>query len=199
MRPGDIKYKDLNNDGVINGMDQRPIGYSSGGGTPIFNYGFNFSFGWKNFDLAFDLTGSAFSSFQMNWESRNPFHDGGNNPQYYMEDTWRLSNIWDADSELIPGKYPTLLIGNSGHSNYWTSDFWNYNVRYIKLRNLEFGYTVPKHILSRAGINDLRLYISGQNLFSISNLPGMDPEISSSSGLQYPTTRVFNIGLNLKF
>lgn len=199
LRPGDIKYKDINNDGVINGMDQRPIGYSSGGGTPIFNYGFNFSFGWKNFDLAFDLTGSAFSSFQMNWESRNPFHDGGNNPQYYMEDTWRLSNIWDADSELIPGKYPTLLIGNSGHSNYWTSDFWNYNVRYIKLRNLEFGYTVPKHILSRAGINDLRLYISGQNLFSISNLPGMDPEISSSSGLQYPTTRVFNIGLNLKF
>ena len=123
LRPGDIKYKDVNGDGVINSLDERPIGYREDS-TPILNFGLNFSFGWKGFDLAFDFTGGAMGSWYQQWEQRNPFHDGGNNPQYYMEDTWRLSDIWDADSELIPGKYPMLLIGNSSHSNYWNSTFW---------------------------------------------------------------------------
>ncbi|SCM57918.1 putative protein {ECO:0000313/EMBL:CEA16138,1} [Petrimonas mucosa] len=131
LRPGDIKYKDVNGDGVINWLDERPIGYRQDS-TPIFNYGMNFNFMWKGFDLAFDLTGGALSTWYQEWEQRNPFHDGGNNPQYYMENTWRLSDIWDADSELIPGKYPMLLIGNSNHSNYWNSTFWKKNVRYLK-------------------------------------------------------------------
>ena len=198
LRPGDIKYKDVNGDGVINSMDYRPIGYREGS-TPILNYGLNFSFAWKGFDLAFDLTGGAMSSWYQNYEQRNPFHDGGNNPQYYMEDTWHLADIWDANSELIPGKYPMLLIGNSSHSNYWNSSFWMRNVRYIKLRNLEFGYTVPKHITQKALISDLRLYVAGTNLFTITNAPGIDPESDESNGLGYPTTRIINIGLNLKF
>lgn len=200
LRPGDIKYVDQNGDGLINDMDKRVIGYNtSSANNPIFNYGLNFSFGWKGFDLAFDLTGSALSSYLQSYENRNPFHDGGNNPQYYMEDTWRLSDIWDANSELIPGKYPTLLIGNSSHSNYWSSTFWMHKVRYMKLRNLEIGYTIPKQILSKAMISDLRVYIAGQNLLTVSNLPGVDPEITQTSGLVYPTTRIINIGINLKF
>lgn len=198
LRPGDIKYKDVNGDGVINGMDERPIGFREGS-TPVINYGLNFAFGWKGFDLAFDLTGGALGSWFQDYEQRNPFHDGGNNPQYYMEDTWHLADIWDANSELIPGKYPMLLIGNTSHSNYWNSTFWKKNVRYIKLRNLEFGYTIPKHILQKALISDLRVYVSGTNLFTISNLNGTDPEQSENNGLGYPTTRVINIGLNLKF
>ena len=85
-----------------------------------------------------------------------------------MEDTWRLSDIFDANSEMIPGKYPTLLIGNNAnnHSNYWDSSFWKYNVRYLKLRNLEFGYTFPKEWLQKCRINSLRLYLAGQNLFN---------------------------------
>ena len=133
------------------------------------------------------------------WEQRNPFHDGGNNPQYYMEDTWRLSDIWDADSELIPGKYPMLLIGNSSHSNYWNSTFWKKNVRYVKLRNLELGYTLPKHIVEKALISDLRFYVAGTNLLTFTNAPGIDPESTEGNGLGYPTTRIINIGVNLKF
>ncbi|MEG1586032.1 MAG: TonB-dependent receptor [Bacteroidales bacterium] len=198
LRPGDIKYVDKNGDGIINGMDERPLGYREGG-TPILNFGLNFSFMWKGFDLAFDLTGGGLNSRYQDYEQRNPFHDGGNNAQYYMEDTWRLKDIWDPNSELIPGKYPTLLVGNSGHSNYWKSDFWMHNVRYLKLRNLEFGYALPKSLLSKAYISDLRIYVSGQNLFTLSNTPGIDPEIENASGLAYPTTRIINIGLNLKF
>lgn len=198
IRPGDIKYVDQNGDGVINYMDERPLGYREGG-TPIVNFGLNFSFQWKGFDLAFDLTGGGLNSRYQDYEQRNPFHDGGNNAQYYMEDTWHLADITDANSALIPGKYPTLLIGNSGHSNYWKSDFWMHNVRYMKLRNLEFGYSLPKTLLSKALISDLRVYVSGQNLLTLTNTHGIDPEIENSAGLAYPTTRIVNLGLTLKF
>lgn len=198
IRPGDVKYKDVNGDGVINGMDERPIGYRQDS-TPIFNFGFNFSFLWHGFDLAFDLTGGALNTWYQEWEQRNPFHDGGNNPQYYMENTWRLDDIWDANSELIPGKYPMLLIGNSSHSNYWNSTFWKKNVRYLKLRNMEFGYTVPKTLVNRASISDLRFYLAGQNLFGLTNLIGVDPEINDTNGLAYPTMRIINVGVTLKF
>jgi len=198
LRPGDIKYKDINKDGIINSLDERPIGYSESG-TPILNFGINLTATWKGFDLGIDFTGGALSSFYANWEQRNPFHDGGNNPQYYMEDTWHLADIWDAESELIPGKYPTLLIGNSSHSNYWNSTFWKKNISYIKLRNLELGYKLPKQILQKALINELRIYIAGTNLFTLTNKEGFDPENTSGSGLQYPTTRIINLGMNLKF
>lgn len=197
QRPGDIKYKDVNGDGVINTMDERPIGYRQDG-TPILNYGLNFSFGWKGFDLSFDFTGSSMSTWFQSAEMRNPFQGGGNSPQFYMEDTWHLSDIWDADSELIPGKYPTMLIGNDTHSNYWNSTFWKHNVSYIKLRNLEFGYTLPKRLLSKVHISQLRFYIAGSNLFTITNVP-VDPETTEGNGLGYPTTRVVNLGVNLKF
>ena len=116
-----------------------------------------------------------------------------------MEDTWHLADIWDANSELIPGKYPMLLIGNSSHSNYWNSTFWKKNIRYVKLRNLEFGYTLPKFLVQKANISDVRFYVAGTNLLTFSNAPGVDPESTETNGLGYPTTRVINVGINLKF
>lgn len=198
LRPGDIKYKDVNGDGIINGMDYRPIGYREGS-TPILNYGMNFMVSWKGFDLAFDITGGGLGSWYQQWEQRNPFHDGGNNPQYYMEDTWHLADIWDANSELIPGKYPTLLIGNSSHSNYWNSTFWKKNIHYAKLRNLELGYNFPNKVLEKCKMTGLRLYVMGTNLLTFTNAPGIDPETSEGNGLAYPTTRIINIGATVKF
>ena len=197
LRPGDLIYKDVNGDGRISDMDMRPIGYQRGN-TPTLNYAFNFYFKWKDFDLSFDLTGGAFNSYSRSSETKVPFHDGGNNPQYMMEDSWHLSDIWDADSELIPGKYPTLLLNNSGHSNYWESTFWTTNVRYIKMKNLELGYNLPKRYLEKVNMSDLRIYFSAQNLFTISNTD-LDPEVDLDTGIAYPTTRVMNIGLTLKF
>jgi hypothetical protein len=154
---------------------------------------------WKNFDLGIDFTGASGYTFQQNWESRNPFHDGGNNPQFYLGNQWHLSDPTDATSALIPGKYPTIIVGNGGHSNYWNSTFWKYNGRYIKLRNLELGYNLPKAWVSRVGMSKARLYTMAQNLFSIDNLDGIDPEITSDSGVQYPTNRVISVGVNVTF
>ena len=160
----------------------------------------NFAFGWKGFDLAFDLTGGALSSWSRNWEGVRPFHDGGNNPQYYMEDTWHLADIWDADSEYLPGKNPVIIAGNNNHSNYNRhSTFWTVNTKYLKLRNLEFGYTFPKVLLSKMQMSDLRLYVSGTNLFTLTNTFHTDPETTNEAGLDYPAARVINVGLNIKF
>ena len=198
LRPGDVKYVDQNGDGVINGLDERPIGYRQGS-TPILNFGLNFSFAYKGFDLALDFSGGGMYTFYKEWEMRNPFHDGGNNPQYYFDDAWKLSDIWDANSELIPGKYPMLLIGNSAHSNYWNSTFWKQNIRYIKLRNLDFGYSLPNRILEPLSITGVRVYFSGQNLVTLTNLIGIDPEMDATNGLGYPTMRIMNFGINVKF
>lgn len=199
LRPGDIKYVDQNGDGIINDMDKRPIGYKEDS-TPVLNFGFNLAFAWKGFDLALDFSGAGMSTWNPTLIQKIPFNNNGNNPAYYMEDTWRLSDIFDANSELIPGKYPTLLIGNNAnnHSNYWESSFWKYNVRYLKLRNLEFGYTFPKEWLQKCRINSLRLYLAGQNLFTLTNVP-IDPEVSAGNGTAYPSMRIINLGLTLKF
>jgi TonB-linked SusC/RagA family outer membrane protein len=200
LRPGDIKYEDVNGDKRIDGLDERPLFFREGG-LPYLNFAITLGAEWKGIDLAADFTGAAFASYTPDWEGRTPFHDGGNNPQYYMSNQWRLSDPTDPNSELIPGKYPTLLEGNGSHSNYWKSDFWTMNVSYIKLRNLEIGYTIPKKWVGKAGIEKLRIYTQMQNLFSIDNLGDVeiDPELTGGSGVQYPTNRVFNIGISLTF
>lgn len=200
LRPGDIKYNDVNGDKVINGLDQRPIGYRQGG-LPYLNFALNLGFGYKGFDIAADFTGASFASYRANWEGMLPFHDGGNNAAYYMENQWMLSDITDPNSELIPGKFPTLIRGNQNHSNYWHSDFWVMNVTYLKLRNLQLGYTLPSQLTERWGFKNIRVFSMMQNVFSIDNLGKMkiDPEITAESGVQYPTNRVINVGLNLTF
>lgn len=199
LRPGDIIYQDVNNDKTINWLDERPIGYRRGN-TPILSYGINGSAQYKSIDFSINLTGGAFNSWYQDWEQSRPFHDGGNNAQYYMEDTWRLSDIMDPNSELIPGKYPTLLIGNAWHSNYWYSSFWLHNVSYLKLRDLQIGYTIPQSLSSKLSISSCRIYFSGQNLLILKNTQNnIDPEAENEAGLQYPTTRVMTVGLTLKF
>jgi TonB-linked SusC/RagA family outer membrane protein len=200
LRPGDIKYEDVNGDKRIDGLDERPFAYREGG-LPYLNFAITLGAEWKGIDFAADFTGAAFASYTPDWEARNPFHDGGNHPQYYFDNQWKLSDPTDANSALIPGKYPTIIEGNGGHSNYWKSDFWTMNVSYIKLRNLELGYTFPKKWVSKVSIDRLRVYTQIQNLFSIDNLGEIeiDPELTGGSGVQYPTSRVINIGVSITF
>jgi len=198
LMPGDIKYKDVNGDKVINSLDERPIGYRQDA-TPILNFGLNFAFNWRNFDLAFDFSGTAFSSYYQRYEQAVPFQNNGNNPTEVFDDAWHLADVWDANSELIPGKYPMARLNMGDHSNYWNSTFWKHNVTYVKLRNLMFGYNLPTKWLSKAKISAVRVYFSGQNLFAISNVQGVDPEQQDENGLGFPTMRMYNFGLNLKF
>ncbi|WP_418696574.1 SusC/RagA family TonB-linked outer membrane protein [Bacteroides sp.] len=196
--PGDIKYKDQNKDGVINYLDERPIGYRVDS-TPTINFGINLSASWKGFDLAMDWTGSGMTSWNQCYETARPFQNDGNSPDEVLKDAWHISDIWNADSEIIPGKYPMIRLNTDETSAYDKSSYWLHNVTYVKLRNLEFGYTLPKLWLRNTGVGSVRLFFSGTNLLTISNLSVMDPECASDNGLDYPPMRVFNFGVNLKF
>jgi TonB-linked SusC/RagA family outer membrane protein len=196
--PGDFKYEDVNGDKIINGMDQRPIGYAQGA-QPYMSFGINGSVGWNGFTLRFDFAGAAMQSYLRDWELRYPFQNNGSSPAYMFTDRWHREDPYDPNSRWIAGTYPAIRKNNTSHVNYQTNDFWITNVRYIRLRNLELGYNFPKTWLKRWGINAFRIYVNGTNLFSLDNVKEyeIDPEISSANGLVYPQQRLYNFGFNL--
>jgi TonB-linked SusC/RagA family outer membrane protein len=197
LLPGDFIFKDVNGDGLVNGMDERPIGYAVGA-NPYMSFGLNGSAQYKGFSLFFNFAGASMQSFVRDWELRYPFQNNGTSPDYMFEDRWHREDPFNADSPWIAGTYPA--VRRSNHINYSRhSNFWLTNVKYLRLRNLEIGYQIPSTVLSKIGVNALRVYASGTNLFSIDNVKdfGIDPEISSGNGLVYPQQRLFNFGFNL--
>lgn len=197
--PGDIKYEDVNNDGVINWLDEQPIGYPDGW-APFLSFGGQFNFQYKDFDLNLVFNGAAMQSWFQNYELRNAFHAGGNSPAYLLTDNWHRADPYDPNSEWIPGKYPAVRNNTSG-PNAANSDFWLHNVRYLRLKNAEFGYNFPKKVIDELGLSKFRIYVSGSNLFSIDNVHqyGIDPEIQANAAVVYPQQRTFLLGFNLTF
>jgi TonB-linked outer membrane protein, SusC/RagA family len=201
LLPGDLIYKDQNGDGVINDQDNRPIGYP-GGKNPITNFGFNISLSWKGFDMNADFSGGANYSYNRSWEMRWPYQNGGALLKDISDSHWHRENPADVNSAWIPGKYPAMRFNNGGHSNYNTnSTFWLTNVRYLRARTIELGYSLPRNVLAKVHMQKIRLYVNTYNLFTIDNLKsvGIDPEIMDENGLQYPQSRLVNVGANLTF
>lgn len=198
LLPGDFIYQDVNGDGIINEMDERPIGYTQGT-LPIFTYAVNGSFEWKSFSLSFDLVGAGMQTFMRDWELRHAFQNNGTSPDYMFEDRWHREDPYDPYSAWIPGTYPATRRNNNNHANNRTNDFWVTNVRYLRLRNLELGYTFSENITKSLGISRLRIYANGTNLLTFDNVKafGIDPEITSTNGLVYPQQRLYNFGFNL--
>nr|WP_321412583.1 TonB-dependent receptor [uncultured Carboxylicivirga sp.] len=199
LLPGDLIYKDVNGDGTIDGRDERPIGYALDQ-NPILNYGFNISMAYKGFDFRADFSGGSMYSYNRNWEMRWPYQGDGALLADFYNDRWHRADPYDINSEWIAGKYPALRYNKGGHSNYnKQSTFWLTNVRYLRLRTMELGYTLPKDLVGKVGIENLRLYVSTYNLFSLDNLKdaGVEPEVMDQNGLQYPQNSMVNIGVNL--
>ncbi|PWG81257.1 SusC/RagA family TonB-linked outer membrane protein [Pararcticibacter amylolyticus] len=197
--PGDLIYKDVNNDGIINWMDERPIGYPTGW-APMMSFGGRIGLDWKGIDLNIDLAGGAVQSWFQDYELRNAFHGGGNSPAYLLEDRWHRANPYDPNSEWIPGYYPAIRNGNTG-PNSANSDFWLTNVRYLRVRNLELGYNLPRAITSKIRAEKVRFYVNGSNLFSFDNVSKfqIDPEIEARAAVVYPQQKVFMLGFNMTF
>lgn len=197
--PGDLIYQDVNGDKIINFMDERPIGYARGA-QPYMSFGINGNVAYKGFTLRFDFAGANMQSYNRYWELRYPFQNNGSSPAYMLTDVWHRADPYDNNSAWIPGKYPALgTIIRNGLGNDRNSDFWITNIRYIRLKNLELGYNLPKTFLKRFGISALRFYVNGTNLFSLDNVKEfeIDPEISAENGLVYPQQRLVNFGFNL--
>ncbi|WP_229208829.1 TonB-dependent receptor [Dyadobacter luticola] len=198
LLPGDLIYKDVNGDNVINNLDERPIGYTTSG-QPNINFGLNFAVQWKGISFNADFSGGAMYSWNQNWEQRWAYQNDGALNKIFL-DRWHRADPFDLNSEWIPGKYPALRYNDGGHSNYnKNSTFWLHNVKYIRARTIELGYSLPKSLLEKVKLQRARIYINGYNLFSIDNLKqfGVDPEIADDNGLQYPQNKFVNVGINL--
>jgi hypothetical protein len=199
--PGDLIYKDVNGDGVINYLDERPIGYLQGG-TPLVTFGINTSLGYRNFTFNFDIVGAGLQTYQREWEQLIPFQNNGTSPNYMFEDRWHHADPYNADSPWVPGKYPAIRRDAGGQANYnRRSDFWIKNVKYIRLRNVEVAYNLPKSLLSKVSLSGVRVYVNATNLFALGSLNDIDtdPEIISTNGLVYPPQRLFNTGFSVTF
>jgi len=196
--PGDYIFKDVNGDGIINSLDNRPIGYAEGA-TPYMNYGIVGNVMYKGFTLTFNFSGATMQSFYRNVELKYPFQNNGNSAEYMLTDVWHHSDPFDLTSPWIPGTYPALRKDLNSHVNYTRSNVWVTNVNYFRLKNLELGYDLPKKLIKKVGISKLRVFVNGSNLFSFDNMKGIgiDPEISSNGGLVYPQQKLYNIGFNL--
>lgn len=195
---GDIKFVDLNGDGVINYQDQTYIGR---GPRPEMMFALNAEGNWKGFDISFQFQGAAlcdrFLAFYGNGGVSDagpftkPFYAGvDNTPLFVLEQSWRPDNT-DAN-------YPRLsLTGNS--FNYNRSDFWKRNGAYLRLKNATVGYTLPKKLTKKAGIENLRVFATGMNLFTITDFKYVDPESGNYVWSFYPQQRTFTFGLDLSF
>lgn len=198
LLPGDLIYKDINGDKLINGLDERPIGYKTQG-APNINVGLNFAVTWKQFAFNADFSGGGLYSWSQNYEQRWAYQNDGALNSLFL-DSWRRTDPFDRNSAWIPGTYPALRYNDGGHSNYnRNSDFWLHNVKYLRARTIELSYSLPKNVLDKLKMSRARVYINGYNLFSIDNVKkfGTDPEIADDNGLQYPQNKYINVGVNL--
>lgn len=190
IAPGDIKYKDINGDGKIDDNDIVPIGSTT---KPNLIYGFGVSANWKGFDFNVLFQGVGKSSFFINGFTVYPFSQGswGNILTDVVDNYWSLGK-----NEDVNAKYPRLTYGKNSNNNR-ASTYWLRDGSYLRLKNLEIGYTLPKAFVSSMHIQNVRFYFMATNLLTFSDFDLWDPELGSSDGQQYPLSKTFTLGMTI--
>ena len=200
VRVGDIKYKDLNGDGKITAEDRTWIARSP---IPEVMFGLDFNFKWRGFDAVLFFQGATNTEIMLcgtysalgysdGTYYTQAFKWGSNPPKYLVEGSWTPDHT-DAS-------YPRLST-QSSPNNVYTSDFWARDASYLRLKNVQLGYTFPKTVTRKFYVDALRLYVSASNVFTISGLSalGIDPEAPSVNNGYYPQQRVVSLGASLTF
>lgn len=182
---GDIRYKDFTGDGKITAADRKIIGNK----MPKWTGGFNFSVGYKNFELSGLLQGAFDAKRYYNGEASYAFFNSAS----------CLNKHWDRWSEENPnGNFPRLSL--TSKTNNVLSTFWLQDASYVRMKNLTLAYTLPSDLISRIGLSFAQVYLAGENLFTISGLDkGLDPESGNSRGWSYSNVRKISCGLKLTF
>ncbi|MGX5689082.1 SusC/RagA family TonB-linked outer membrane protein [Arcticibacter tournemirensis] len=192
VMPGDIKYKDINGDGIVNNDDIVAIGATT---RPNLTYGFGASASWKGLDVNVHFQGVGKSSYFINGTSVYMFQggDGWGN----ILDELANSNRWVLGENEDPGAdYPRLTYGDNPN-NYRASTFWLRDGSYLRLKTLDIGYSLPKTLVNRAHLNTVRFFLIGTNLLTFSNFKLWDPEMGSSNGKQYPLSKTLSLGVSV--
>jgi TonB-linked SusC/RagA family outer membrane protein len=195
VRPGDIKYKDLNGDGIINSYDQTAIGF---GAVPRMLYGLNFGFGYRGFDLSLFFQGAGLVDF--NYASgfgTTPFSEGATYGNMYN----MVTDRWTGDTKTSNPRpfYPRMSTNQTITTNYQTSTWWIKRADYVRLKNAEIGYNFSARTLKRFAVSKMRIYVNGTNLFTKSRWNIWDPELGDGRGTSYPNTTMYNVGFRISF
>lgn len=196
---GDIRYVDLNGDGKIDWNDRGIFGKSN---RPELTFGLNLNLGWNGFDMNLQFTGGAlfqvsltgtyFNGYDDNTIWTQTFKEGGNSPLFMVENAY---SVYNPD-----GTWPRLTLSTTGHGgdNGLSSSFWWLDGKYIRLKTAQLGYTLPKEITRKFGVEGLRFFVEGNNLFTIDGLPkGIDPESPGVNNGYYPQQRYLMGGITL--
>lgn len=201
LAPGDVKYKDINDDGVIDEDDRTYLGY----GFPRYTFGFTYDVRWKGFDLMIMLQGAMKRDFALRGETIEPFQgDYGLTVYTHQLDFWTPLNR-DA-------RWPRLAkSGSVSRANNWAqgSDLYILNAAYMRVKNIQLGYTLPSKLTQKFGCKSLRIYFDAQNPLTISKYGFVDPETTefganmsqsaANNVRNYPTLRYFGGGINVTF
>ena len=196
----EVKYKDVNGDGQISTLDKVPLGFPT---TPEINYGFGFSFGYKNWDISMFFEGLARESFWIDQAATAPFisytYPGESVPSGTILQNALLKvyadSHWSEDNQDLYALWPRLstkLVNNNAQTNSW----FMRNGAFLRLKQMELGYALPERIATRMRISKMRFYLNGSNLFLWSKFNLWDVEMAGN-GLDYPVQKVFNVGLQI--
>ncbi|HEY9560892.1 MAG TPA: TonB-dependent receptor [Anseongella sp.] len=205
LKPGDYKYLDWNEDGVIDDKDVHPIMGGNYGqqSTPKLSYGMSLFAEYQGFDLSVVFQGGAMGTIMYDWILARPFISDQSGPDFFY-DRWHmkdpLADPKDPRTEWVPGTLPTTSQGSQAMGfNASTSNSTVHRTDYLRCKSLEIGYTLPGKILDWAGIKNVRVFGSAYNLFTLTGLKYLDPEHPSSAyGLVYPLIRTINFGASVK-
>lgn len=193
VRPGDIKYRDINGDGVVDTYDRVAIGYST---VPEINYGFGASIGWKGLDISVFFSGVANVTRIVDG---NAFYGASSNIMrlgQIFEDV--AKNRWTLDNQNPNAPYPRLSL-NEVTNNKQKSTFWQRDMSFLRLKNAEIGYTLPRSLTKKWGMSTVRFYVQGVNLLTFSDFKLWDPEVDANYGNVYPMVRTVTLGVNVNF
>lgn len=195
VKAGDIKYKDLNNDGQIDAYDQT---YISRGDVPTTVYGFGFTVGWKDLSVGMMFQGVAGAERVLNGSSVNPFNGGGGSGNLYSN----IGNRWTEENPDQNAFYPRLSYGSettSNINNFQKSTWWVRNMNFLRLKTLQISYNLPKPWVNKVHLKNAAVYVMGTNLFTLSRFKLWDPELNTDNGASYPNTTSYSVGINFTF
>lgn len=201
VAPGDIRYQDKNGDGVIDDNDR----YVLGNPFPRYTFGLNYNLGWNGFDLNVFIQGVGKRDMDIRGELVEPFHANYSYVMFkHQLDYWRPDNPYAENPRLA-------VSGSASNTNNYRkgSDLYIFDAAYARLKNVQLGYSLSPNLCDRLGIHKLRLYLTGQNLFTLSKMDFLDPENTefdskvtsggANSGRAYPTLVYYGFGLDVTF
>ena len=196
VMPGDLKYKDVNGDGIIDGGDNVAIGATE---KPNLIYGVGLSARWKQFDFNIHFQGAGKSSYCIQGPSVYAFSEKeiGNILPDLVEGRWIDSSISGTEATMnTNASYPRLSYGGNSN-NYRASTFWLANGAYLRLKTLEIGYNLPQKWVNKIYSKNIRVFFIGTNLLTFSDFKLWDPEMGSTTGTHYPLAKNFSFGFNI--